>query len=156
MEARAANVIPKHPSHGNIFSFSKHHSSKELLNKRNVVVLINLHEWVKPKLLGDPKSLLKIGMLVEMRKVNRLLRTHLELGELRIDFLEDELLLLAVKVACSVFLACAKKLVFLIALYSGCERSRTVVILSKQDFLALSAFAASLFSASTALASRAC
>jgi hypothetical protein len=38
-------------------------------------------------------------MLVEMRKVNRLLRTHLELGELSIDFLEDELLLLAVKVA---------------------------------------------------------
>jgi hypothetical protein len=65
-EARAANVIPKHPSHGNIFSFSKHHSGKELMNERNVVVLINLHERVKPKLLRDPKSLLKISMPVEM------------------------------------------------------------------------------------------
>jgi hypothetical protein len=54
---------------------------------------------VKPKLLRDPKSLRKICMLVEMRKVNSLLRTHFILVEPPIDFLEDELLLLAIKVA---------------------------------------------------------
>jgi hypothetical protein len=59
-EARAANVIPKHPSHWNIFSFTKNHSGKEPMNKSNVIVLVDLHERVKPKLLRDPKSLLKI------------------------------------------------------------------------------------------------
>jgi hypothetical protein len=38
-------------------------------------------------------------MLMEMLKVNGLLRAQFVLGELRIDFFEDELLLLAVKVA---------------------------------------------------------
>jgi hypothetical protein len=50
-EARAANIIPKHPSHWNIFSISKYHSGKELMNESNVVVLVNLHEGAKPKLL---------------------------------------------------------------------------------------------------------
>jgi hypothetical protein len=94
-----ANVIPKHPSHWYIFSISKYHSGKELMNKSNVVVLVNLHEGVKPKLLCDPKSLLKISMLMEMLKVNCIMRTHFVLGEIRIYFLEDEFLLLAVKVA---------------------------------------------------------
>jgi hypothetical protein len=31
-EARAANIITKHQSHWNIFSFSKNHSGKELMN----------------------------------------------------------------------------------------------------------------------------
>jgi hypothetical protein len=37
-------------------------------------------------------------MLMEVLKVNGLMRTHLELGELRIDLLEYELLILAMKV----------------------------------------------------------
>jgi hypothetical protein len=46
------------------------------MHEANVVVLINLHERVKPKLLRDPKSLLKVSMLVEMLKVDGLLRTY--------------------------------------------------------------------------------
>jgi hypothetical protein len=50
------------------------------MDESNIVVLVNLHEGVKPKLLRDPKSLLKVSMLMEMLKVNGLLRTHLVLG----------------------------------------------------------------------------
>jgi hypothetical protein len=51
-----------------------------------------------------------------------------------------------------VFLVIAKKLFFLISLYSAWERSSTVVILSNRAFFALAAS----FWASMALASRAC
>jgi hypothetical protein len=63
MKARAANITTKHPSQRNVFSFSKHNCSKELVHKHNVIVLVDLHELVKAKLLCDPKNLHKKCML---------------------------------------------------------------------------------------------
>jgi hypothetical protein len=96
-KARAANIITKHPSHRDVFSISKHNHSKELVHKHDVVVLVDLHEGVNPKLLHDPKSFLKICMLLEMPKFNGLLGAHFVLGQFCIYFLENELLLFVVK-----------------------------------------------------------
>jgi hypothetical protein len=52
---------------------------------------------VEPKILHHPKSLLKVCMLLKVSKINGILGAYLILCHISIDFLEDKLLLLAVK-----------------------------------------------------------
>jgi hypothetical protein len=64
--------------------------------KENVVILLELHEWVKTKLLSDPKSFIEVITLVKMLKINYLLRANL-VGEVGIELGANEFLLPSMK-----------------------------------------------------------
>jgi hypothetical protein len=60
------------------------------LEKRDVVVLLNLHEGMDTKLASNPYGLPKIGtMLCEVRKVHDSLRANRVLLERCIELLHD-------------------------------------------------------------------
>jgi hypothetical protein len=90
------NLITGHPSHGKLFSISKHKGGKELVHEENVVVLLEFHERVKTKLFGDPKGFLEVVTLVKMFKINNLLRANF-VSEVGIELDANEFLLPSMK-----------------------------------------------------------
>jgi hypothetical protein len=97
-EVGVTNLFSGHPSHGDLLTISKHQGSKELLDQCDVVGLLNLHEWMEPKLASDPHSLSEVcTVLGKMREIHDRLRANRILLERSIEFLHDQLLLSADK-----------------------------------------------------------
>jgi hypothetical protein len=49
-EVGVTKLFSGHPSHGDLLTIPKHKSGKELMNQRDVVMLLNLHERMETKL----------------------------------------------------------------------------------------------------------